>query len=174
MSRPADSQQRKNAFAAQKAVIVAQLEAASASGCPDHPADRSNKGSVDTLCWPLIRVLNGHPDYVTTSSCSGRLALFYRGEDPESDELVASVKPHCSAETEQDAACGAASAAPSAPAKGGKSRGGGWLLSSHEPVSADQLRAALQPPPEGCAVLPQHSVVWLMFEPFVLHVLCRS
>ena len=45
--------------------------------------DCSPKGSVDNRCWPILRVLNLTPckncpmgDYVTTSSCSGRIALW--------------------------------------------------------------------------------------------------
>ena len=37
--------------------------------------DRSRKGSVDTFIVSLIDLINAHPDYVTTSSCSGRMML---------------------------------------------------------------------------------------------------
>lgn len=39
--------------------------------------DLSPKGTVDIKCLPIIQLLNSHPDYVTTSSCSGRIALFH-------------------------------------------------------------------------------------------------
>ena len=42
--------------------------------------DRSPKGSVDERIRPLVDLINSHPDYVTLSSCSGRVALFDPGE----------------------------------------------------------------------------------------------
>lgn len=38
--------------------------------------DRSKKGSLDAPIVGLVGLLNAHRDYVTTSSCSGRIALF--------------------------------------------------------------------------------------------------
>src|SRR5262245_39549957 len=38
--------------------------------------DNSPKASVDTAALPIIALLNSHPHYVTTSSCSGRLVVF--------------------------------------------------------------------------------------------------
>jgi tRNA wybutosine-synthesizing protein 3 len=38
--------------------------------------DNSKKGSVDEYVKPLIDLINIHPDYYTTSSCSGRIVLF--------------------------------------------------------------------------------------------------
>ena len=38
--------------------------------------DKSPKGSLDEPTAPLVHDINRHPDYVTTSSCSGRVALF--------------------------------------------------------------------------------------------------
>ena len=38
--------------------------------------DRSKKGSLDAPIVELVGLINGHRDYVTTSSCSGRIALF--------------------------------------------------------------------------------------------------
>ncbi|KAL8446529.1 hypothetical protein Emed_004983 [Eimeria media] len=38
--------------------------------------DRSLKGAVDTLLVPLCELLNAHPDYVTTSCCSGRITAY--------------------------------------------------------------------------------------------------
>ena len=49
-----------------------------------------------------------------------------------------------------------------------KSRGGGWLLVSHDAVTFDQVCNALQD-------LPQTpGFVFFKFEPFILHVLCRT
>ena len=38
--------------------------------------DKSPKGSLDEPTAPLVHDINRHPDYVTTSSCSGRVSLF--------------------------------------------------------------------------------------------------
>ena len=38
--------------------------------------DKSPKGSIDAPILPLVRALYGHAGYVTTSSCSGRIALY--------------------------------------------------------------------------------------------------
>jgi len=37
--------------------------------------DRSKKGSIDEGIRSVVDLLNTHPDYVTTSSCSGRIVL---------------------------------------------------------------------------------------------------
>lgn len=41
--------------------------------------DASPKGTIDELCLPIIKVINSHPDMVTTSSCSGRVSVFLEG-----------------------------------------------------------------------------------------------
>lgn len=45
-------------------------------GLQDKINDKSPKGSVDEPIVELIQLLNNHPNYVTTSSCSGRFSLF--------------------------------------------------------------------------------------------------
>ncbi len=45
--------------------------------------DRSKKGSVDEHAKPLIKAINEHPDYYTTSSCAGRILLLV---EPESQK----------------------------------------------------------------------------------------
>ena len=37
--------------------------------------DKSKKGSLDKLIVPILALLNEHPDYYTTSSCSGRIMV---------------------------------------------------------------------------------------------------
>ncbi|MBI4148221.1 hypothetical protein HY490_02930 [Candidatus Woesearchaeota archaeon] len=39
--------------------------------------DKSAKGEIDEAIKPLIDLINRHPDYVTTSSCSGRIVLLW-------------------------------------------------------------------------------------------------
>eukprot|EP01033_Poteriospumella_lacustris_P006480 gene6479-4660_t len=43
--------------------------------------DFSTKGYIDHLVFELVRFINHHPDYCTTSSCSGRLVLFYNSQE---------------------------------------------------------------------------------------------
>ena len=38
--------------------------------------DKSPKGFLDEPIADLVDFINGHPEYVTTSSCSGRIVLF--------------------------------------------------------------------------------------------------
>lgn len=54
--------------------------------------DKSPKGSIDVKIEPLCNLINTHVEYVTTSSCSGRVALFDPGvvaegnDDDDDDE----------------------------------------------------------------------------------------
>lgn len=41
--------------------------------------DASPKGTIDSLCIPLIKAINKHPDLVTTSTCLGRVSVFLEG-----------------------------------------------------------------------------------------------
>ncbi|KAF7726966.1 hypothetical protein EC973_008161 [Apophysomyces ossiformis] len=41
--------------------------------------DKSPKGFVDAPILDLIHIINAHPDYYTTSSCSGRIAIYREG-----------------------------------------------------------------------------------------------
>ncbi len=50
----------------------------------DSNSDKSPKGSVDVKIRPLVDLINRHSDYVTLSSCSGRVALF----DPSGNSAV--------------------------------------------------------------------------------------
>ncbi|CAK4122959.1 unnamed protein product [Aphanomyces euteiches] len=71
--------------------------------------DKSPKGSVDAPIVDMIERLNAHPDFVTCSSCSGRIAVFCgvaQSEDEDSHLIT----------------------------KGGK-----WLVSSHAPVSFEEF-----------------------------------
>ena len=48
--------------------------------------DLSPKGSVDEGCLPLMQILNNHEDYVTTSSCSGRISIFHMATKKKKNE----------------------------------------------------------------------------------------
>ncbi|KAG5485502.1 hypothetical protein LSCM1_07587 [Leishmania martiniquensis] len=79
---------REREFVAHKAHILANLQA--------NVCDLSPKGSVDVKCLPVMDVLNTHEDYITTSSCSGRISLFHSITHKEAvgfDNSAASTKP---------------------------------------------------------------------------------
>eukprot|EP00956_Cyclotella_meneghiniana_P003192 scaffold3926_cov26-Cyclotella_meneghiniana.AAC.4 len=50
----------------------------------DNRVDKSPKGCIDDKIAPLCHLINAHDEYVTTSSCSGRVALF----DPDELKLA--------------------------------------------------------------------------------------
>jgi len=74
--------------------------------------DLSPKGSIDENIKELINIINSHPQYVTSSSCSGRVSLYVEGKKKplNETEMVASA--------------------------GGKG-GGGWILVEHDPIELE-------------------------------------
>ncbi|ESS67551.1 hypothetical protein TCDM_03830 [Trypanosoma cruzi Dm28c] len=74
-SHVAKQKQCEKEFLAHKQQVMINL---SSNAC-----DHSPKGGVDHKCLPLMHLLNTHDDYVTTSSCSGRIALFHSVIIPE-------------------------------------------------------------------------------------------
>ncbi|XP_039282299.1 tRNA wybutosine-synthesizing protein 3 homolog isoform X2 [Nilaparvata lugens] len=92
--------------------------------------DLSKKGSFDVLISNLICKLNDHQDYVTTSSCSGRILLYVQDSERR--------KQDCR-----------------------------WLFVSHDSISEDV--SALHEKFEST-----NGEVCLKFEPFILHVQCRT
>lgn len=47
--------------------------------------DKSPKGFIDAPILDLMHVINQHPDYYTTSSCSGRVAVYCEGLEKDVD-----------------------------------------------------------------------------------------
>jgi tRNA wybutosine-synthesizing protein 3 len=138
-------------FEARKIGILSRLDC-------DGGCDNSPKGSVDALCLPLMAVLNAHPDYVTTSSCSGRIALFHSPSPSGMDAAEGCV---------QKRGAGAL----------------GWLFVSHDTLPPETVTALvsflLGQAPTTSALFaapsaPLHGVVSLKCEPFVMHIQCRS
>ncbi|EKF30930.1 hypothetical protein MOQ_005240 [Trypanosoma cruzi marinkellei] len=80
--------------------------------------DHSPKGGVDYKCLPLMHLLNTHEDYVTTSSCSGRIALFHSVIIPEERGVV---KP------------------PPVPLKRGDKDAFGWLMVKHDVLTEREI-----------------------------------
>lgn len=168
-----------------------QLMCALASNACDH----SPKGAVDCKCLQLMHMLNTHDDYVTTSSCSGRIALFHSGSLHET----------------RSGGCAAADSARAAVMmKRGDKNALGWLLAKHGVLTeremdilvrcfcgeissdnviksdesyagenneaADELQGAWV---RGGVlnsdnIIPSFGMIALKMEPFVMHVECRT
>ena len=94
--------------------------------------DRSRAGGIDPPIQALCALINDHPDFYTTSSCSGRVVLFWqRDAAAESEEQ---------AEGEERT----------------KAAGGGWLYITHdEPTLPELLAAAETLPASGLVVFKQ-------------------
>jgi tRNA wybutosine-synthesizing protein 3 len=73
--------------------------------------DKSPKGSIDAPITELIHAINAHDDYVTTSSCSGRIALFETVDDQRGRWLLVEHATVTSAQVEAALAAPAADAA---------------------------------------------------------------
>ncbi|ETV77774.1 hypothetical protein, variant [Aphanomyces astaci] len=76
--------------------------------------DKSPKGSVDAPIVDMITRLNAHPNYVTCSSCSGRIAVFCGVAQTPHDEDSHLI-----------------------------TKGGKWLVSSHAPVTYDEFTSSV-------------------------------
>ncbi|KAJ1651806.1 hypothetical protein IWQ61_007713, partial [Dispira simplex] len=133
--------------------------------------DKSPKGSIDEPIQPLLALLNRHPDYVTTSSCSGRVAVY-------ADQPTATITTTTTTPIIQSAA----------------RQAGQWLFVSHEPVNVDQYTTSqslyqlcLGPLTVDSSVVPNsHGVtnptnvmgiaglVSFKFEPLIIHVQSRT
>mmetsp|Transcript_10143 Transcript_10143/g.31198 ORF Transcript_10143/g.31198 Transcript_10143/m.31198 type:complete len:404 (-) Transcript_10143:106-1317(-) len=175
-------------FAARKRTALAQIAG--------ELEDRSPKGSVDRPIVPLVRLFFEADSFFTTSSCSGRVALF--ADVSSTRAVVASTSSSVASATTPNTKAGL----------------GGWLFVSHEPVTVGQLRTALQQrelahsragvstvgplgleeslsaesdhtrqTPSAAAQADEDHLsrsddddvqVYLRFEPFVMHVCCRS
>ncbi|RLE43370.1 hypothetical protein DRJ48_01105 [Candidatus Woesearchaeota archaeon] len=92
--------------------------------------DKSRKGSIDTSIKPLLKLINSHRDYFTTSSCAGRTVLIHLF--------------------------------------GPKKNQAKWLFKTHSKVTPEQLYNAM------AGFKAKQGVVWLKFEPFILHVRCNG
>lgn len=97
-------------FKAHKFRILAKI----ASPSPD----ASPKGSIDVQILPLINRLNQHDRVFTTSSCSGRVSVFFEGQKKIATPVA-------------ESPVGKAGI-------GGKGGGGKWLFVSHDPVDVER------------------------------------
>ena len=78
-----DELRLQRAFQTRKKMILDEIARHSVPPSEENNFDRdkSVKGFLDEKCIPICDLLNGHPDYVTTSSCSGRIALFHTANE---------------------------------------------------------------------------------------------
>ncbi|GBG26061.1 tRNA wybutosine-synthesizing protein 2-like [Hondaea fermentalgiana] len=149
----ASLQHQKQQFDAYKRSILAEL----ADVGTDAYSDKSPKGSLDAAIVELVRDINASRDYVTTSSCSGRVSLFYEGGSSSNTSASQDPLEHKEKSDLQT---------PQAPRKGQ----GRWLGVNHDRALSRQevldMLASVPPQQGGRAVLKH--------EPFVLHVQCRD
>ncbi|KAG5470783.1 hypothetical protein LSCM1_02033 [Leishmania martiniquensis] len=143
--------------------------------------DRSLAGCVDPQIAEAVEYINGSfSQYVTSSSCGGRVSLFHKG----SISAGRSISPRAATELGE----------PSMPAAalslGQRKRGSfgrGTLFQSHDPLPADTsiaVRERVVPALEefwawrqtqlSDALLATSEVLQLKFEPMILHVLCAD
>jgi tRNA wybutosine-synthesizing protein 3 len=140
----------KTPFEQTKARILKTLEVD-----PETYTDLSPKGSIDENIKELIDIINSHPQYVTSSSCSGRVSVYLEGKKrPENEtEMVAST--------------------------GGKG-GGKWILVEHDPIdlSLPCWRESLLQRfnlKETAMKIPENaSLIHIKFEPMVCVSFCTT
>jgi tRNA wybutosine-synthesizing protein 3 len=78
---------------------------------PNNP-DKSPKGYVDAPILDLMRLINQHSQFYTTSSCSGRVAVYCEGVDEKKRTASESSK---------------------------STKGGKWLYVTHDPVEIPDI-----------------------------------
>lgn len=121
--------------------------------------DASPKGTIDSLCIPLITMINSHKDMVTTSSCSGRLSVFLEGS--KDVKLV-------DEGTRENIKIGA------------KGDGGHWLFVSHEKEEikewwkSENIKFKYKTAIKEGEYNPNTRYVLFKYEPLILHVKCRD
>ncbi|CAH0477080.1 unnamed protein product [Peronospora belbahrii] len=108
--------------------------------------DKSPKGCIDGAIVDMIKSINAHPDYVTSSSCSGRIVLF------------------CG---EKDIAGNGRNNGSDLITKGGK-----WLIAQHGTITFDQVITALRS--RDASHLTSSNMIIFKHEPFIMHVVCRD
>ncbi|RZC65651.1 hypothetical protein C5167_009347 [Papaver somniferum] len=106
--------------------------------------DKSPKGTIDEPIIPLLKTLNLHPSYFSTSSCSGRISIL---SQPPPSITNTSKK---------------------------KAKGGSWILISHEPVDPDSVINLLFPDSTTIQTTQEEGELVFRFEPFILAVECKD
>jgi len=146
--------------------------------------DRSPKGSVDVAILPLIEIINQHINYVTTSSCSGRISVFHQCGDGDDEGGVGD--DTISSDYNNNAADSGDGNAESNGSTGGSTSGARevippkdrWVFVSHDMVpdehtAASELYNKLQNMKLNTQFGKKQSVIF-RYEPFILHVEARD
>ncbi|KAI9281747.1 methyltransferase TYW3-domain-containing protein [Umbelopsis sp. AD052] len=126
-------------------------------------SDKSPKGYIDAPILDLMRLINQHSQFYTTSSCSGRVAVYCEGVDDKKKTSA----------TEAEAAK--------------STKGGKWLYVTHDPVLipdtlddkekwilqllfGDSYADLTMEPIEDDQAIINQQLVFFKFEPLILHV----
>ncbi|KAG7192162.1 uncharacterized protein KQ657_002527 [Scheffersomyces spartinae] len=112
--------------------------------------DASPKGTIDIFCIPIINEINGNPNYVTTSSCSGRVSVFLEGIK-HNEDTTAQI--------------------------GAKGYEGRWVFVTHDPDELplwyDNVKFIYQDQ-NYKELTPNTRYLLYKYEPLILHVKCRD
>ncbi|KAL9186149.1 hypothetical protein ACHAXT_005387 [Thalassiosira profunda] len=134
--------------------------------------DKSPKGSVDEKIRPLVDLINSHPEYVTLSSCSGRVALFDPGGSSDgSNDDSSGVDGRIGAEGNGDVSTLSQKHKVKGTEISGKGRGR-WIFVTHDilpdlgPQIVQSLRDASQERGVNCNQPP----ITFKHEPPLVHV----
>lgn len=123
-------------FVAKKTKILTDL-----AGPIEAYTDASPKGSIDTPIIPLIANINTLPQFVTTSSCSGRISIYLEGSKEGGhveEHGIPTGEPSEEGEG-GEAAKGEVEHKATVAGTGGKGGGGRWLYVSHDPVDLSKV-----------------------------------
>lgn len=153
MALPKSAVQQNKIFIEKKARILESLNAPI-----DSYTDASPKGSIDESIRPLIELINNSENYVTTSSCAGRIAVFLEGvarvaqsrqtlgrpahyveqETAGDDSAITN-----SSDTRQTAAAQTHETIGAVNSSSGKGSGGRWLFVAHSKIDLDRYSKSL-------------------------------
>lgn len=127
--------------------------------------DYSPKGSVDEPIRELVDYINSLDEFVTTSSCSGRVALYCYSGSPAQGADVQLCEDDADGPTEPRHAKAASSS--DIPAPVSNKGAGQWLYVTHAKPELSELR-------EGLTKVWPGSSAYVKVEPFILHVQCSG
>ncbi|KAH9450003.1 hypothetical protein MJO28_014256 [Puccinia striiformis f. sp. tritici] len=142
--------------------------------------DKSTKGTIDEPIRRFLDLINVQPDWISTSTCSGRLVSYLPGPSAETTSLPDDNN------TPDPFLSSPASSQRVRPAVNGKG-GGTWLFVSHSTLETSQLSdpiktlfggnyrlESLTPNPNSWRCDSSSLVVHFVYQPPVFHLLVRS
>jgi len=156
-----------NSFRNKKCKILEQLNAP-----PDEYTDASPKGSIDEPIRDLVNEINALDDLVTTSSCSGRFAIYLEGPRKDTSHLQ-----------DEPAADRSETASTTATASSGGKGGGQWLFVTHSALDTIPSAQSMIGSSSGSintimcsddAIPPHARLLHFKFEAMILHILTSS